>query len=38
MKNIREHETDLVKYIYDSIKDIKDIKIYGPENIKDRGD
>ena len=37
MKNVREHEKDLVKYLYDSIKDIKDIKIYGPENIKDRG-
>ena len=37
MKNIREHETDLVKYLYDSIKDIKNIKIYGPEIIKDRG-
>jgi cysteine desulfurase/selenocysteine lyase len=37
MKNVREHEKDLVKYLYDSIKDIKDIKIYGPENTKDRG-
>src|SRR5919107_956610 len=37
MKNIREHETDLIKYLYDSIKDIKNIKIYGPEIIKDRG-
>jgi cysteine desulfurase / selenocysteine lyase len=37
MKNIREHEIDLIKYLYDSIKDIKNIKIYGPEIIKDRG-
>jgi cysteine desulfurase/selenocysteine lyase len=37
MENIREHETDLMKYLYDSIKDIKNIKIYGPEIIKDRG-
>lgn len=37
MKNIREHETDLIKYLYNNIKDIKNIKIYGPENIKDRG-
>ena len=37
MENIREHETDLIKYLYDSIKDIKNIKIYGPEIIKDRG-
>ena len=33
MKNIREHEKDLIKYLYDNIKDIKDIKIYGPENM-----
>jgi cysteine desulfurase/selenocysteine lyase len=26
-----------MKYLYDSIKDIKNIKIYGPEIIKDRG-
>lgn len=37
MENIREHETDLIKYLYDSIKDIKNIEIYGPEIIKDRG-
>jgi cysteine desulfurase/selenocysteine lyase len=37
MENIREHEIDLIKYLYDSIKDIKNIKIYGPEIIKDRG-
>jgi cysteine desulfurase/selenocysteine lyase len=37
MKNIREHETDLTKYLYNNIKDIKGIKIYGPESIKDRG-
>ena len=37
MKNVRDHEKELVKYLYDSIKDIKDIKIYGPENTKDRG-
>ena len=37
MQNIREHETDLIKYLYDRIKDIKNIKIYGPEIIKDRG-
>ena len=37
MKNIREHETESIKYLYNNIKDIKNIKIYGPENIKDRG-
>jgi len=37
MKNVREHEAGLTKYLYDSIKDIKGIKIYGPERIKDRG-
>jgi cysteine desulfurase / selenocysteine lyase len=37
MKNIRDHETDLIKYLYNNIKDIKNIKIYGPESIKDRG-
>jgi cysteine desulfurase/selenocysteine lyase len=37
MENIREHEADLIKYLYDSIKDIKNIKIYGPDIIKDRG-
>ena len=37
MKNIREHETDLIKYLYNNIKDIKNIRIYGPEKIKDRG-
>ncbi len=37
MGNIREHEKELGKYMYDNIKDIKDIKIYGPQNIDDRG-
>ena len=37
MENVREHEKDLVRYMYDSLKDIKDINIYGPENCNDRG-
>ncbi len=37
MKNVRDHETDLIKYLYNSIKDIKGIKIYGPECVMDRG-
>jgi len=37
MENVREHEKDLVRYMYDSLKDIKDITIYGPENCNDRG-
>lgn len=37
MENVREHEKELVKYLYDNIKDIKDITIYGPSNINDRG-
>ena len=37
MKNIRNHEKELVKYLYDNIKDIKNIQIYGPENTNDRG-
>ncbi len=37
MKNIRHHEKELVKYLYDNIKDIKNIQIYGPENTNDRG-
>ncbi len=37
MDNIREHEINLTKYLYESMQYIKDIKIYGPENIKNRG-
>ncbi|MBA3977743.1 MAG: cysteine desulfurase [Nitrosopumilus sp.] len=37
MKNVRDHETELIKYLYNSIKDIKGIKIYGPERVMDRG-
>lgn len=37
MDNVRNHEMGLVKYMYKSLRDIKGIKIYGPENIKDRG-
>ncbi len=37
MENVREHEKDLIRYMYDSLKDIKDINIYGPENCNDRG-
>jgi cysteine desulfurase/selenocysteine lyase len=37
MKNVRYHEKDLVKYLYDNLKNIKDIEIYGPENSNDRG-
>jgi cysteine desulfurase/selenocysteine lyase len=37
MENVRYHETELIKYLYNSIKDIKGIKIYGPERIIDRG-
>jgi cysteine desulfurase / selenocysteine lyase len=37
MGNVREHEKELVKYLYNSIKDIKDIKIYGPPDINNRG-
>jgi cysteine desulfurase/selenocysteine lyase len=37
MENVREHEKDLIKYLYEKLKDIKDINIYGPENCNDRG-
>jgi cysteine desulfurase/selenocysteine lyase len=37
MENVRKHEKELVKYLYNNIKDIKDIKIYGPQDIEDRG-
>jgi cysteine desulfurase / selenocysteine lyase len=37
MENIRDHEIELIKYLYNSIKDIKGIKIYGPERVIDRG-
>jgi cysteine desulfurase / selenocysteine lyase len=37
MENVREHEKELMKYLYNNIKDIKDIKIYGPPDIDDRG-
>ena len=37
MENVREHEKELMKYLYNNIKDIKDIKIYGPLDIDDRG-
>jgi cysteine desulfurase/selenocysteine lyase len=37
MDNIRHHEMELVKYLYDKIKDIKNIQIYGPRNMRDRG-
>jgi cysteine desulfurase/selenocysteine lyase len=37
MKNIRDHEIELTKYLYNSIKDIKGIDIYGPESVMDRG-
>ena len=37
MENVRDHEKELTKYLYNSIKDIKGIKIYGPERIVDRG-
>ncbi len=37
MENIRHHEMELVKYLYDKIKDIKNIQIYGPRNMRDRG-
>ena len=37
MENVRDHEIELTKYLYNSIKDIKGIKIYGPERVIDRG-
>lgn len=37
MENVRDHEIGLIKYLYDSIKDIKGIEIYGPERVIDRG-
>jgi cysteine desulfurase/selenocysteine lyase len=37
MKNVRDHEKDLIKYLYNNLKNIKDIEIYGPENSNDRG-
>ncbi len=37
MENVRDHEIELIKYLYNSIKDIKGIKIYGPERVIDRG-
>ncbi|MEJ7641505.1 MAG: cysteine desulfurase [Candidatus Nitrosocosmicus sp.] len=37
MENVRYHEIELTKYLYSSIKDIKGIKIYGPERVTDRG-
>ena len=37
MENVRDHEIELIKYLYNSIKDIKGIKIYGPERVVDRG-
>jgi cysteine desulfurase/selenocysteine lyase len=37
MKNVRDHEKELIKYLYNSIKDTKGIKIYGPEKTIDRG-
>jgi cysteine desulfurase/selenocysteine lyase len=37
MENVRDHEKDLVKYLYNNLKNIKDIEIYGPENSNDRG-
>jgi cysteine desulfurase/selenocysteine lyase len=37
MDNIRHHEMELVKYFYDKIKDIRNIQIYGPKDMRDRG-
>src|SRR5919112_1820000 len=37
MENVREHEKDLIRYLYEKLIDIKDINIYGPENCNDRG-
>jgi cysteine desulfurase/selenocysteine lyase len=37
MENVRDHEIELIKYLYNSIKDIKGIEIYGPERVIDRG-
>lgn len=37
MGNVRDHEIELTKYLYNSIKDIKGIKVYGPERVIDRG-
>lgn len=37
MENIRSHELDLVKYLYDKLKDVRGIEIYGPSSAEQRG-
>jgi cysteine desulfurase/selenocysteine lyase len=37
MKNVREHEKELIKYLYNILKDDKDIEIYGPKDPTKRG-
>jgi cysteine desulfurase/selenocysteine lyase len=37
MKNVREHEIELVKYAFEKLKAIKGLKIYGPTNPEIRG-
>lgn len=37
MDNIRSHELELVKYLYDRLKSIVDITLYGPSDAKQRG-
>lgn len=37
MRNIRDHEKDLIKYLYNNLENIKDIEIYGPKDSSNRG-
>ncbi|MGN6613569.1 MAG: aminotransferase class V-fold PLP-dependent enzyme [Candidatus Nitrosocosmicus sp.] len=37
MKNVREHEKELIKYLYNILKDDKDMEIYGPKDPTKRG-
>ena len=37
MKNIVEHEKKIVKYAMENLAKIKDIEIYGPKSLKERG-
>ncbi|MFH0864133.1 MAG: cysteine desulfurase [Candidatus Gottesmanbacteria bacterium] len=37
MENIRQHEVEITEYGLNQLSNIKDLKIYGPEKVEDRG-
>jgi cysteine desulfurase/selenocysteine lyase len=37
LNKIKEHEKELVRYSLEKFKTMSDVKVYGPDNIKERG-